>query len=258
MNKDNLIEYYNKFNEDKRFSSRGGQIEFITSMKYIKEYLKEFDNPKILDIGAGTGAYSVPLAEEGYDVTAIELVKHNLRYIESKNSKVKTHLGNATNLEKFQDNSFDLVLLFGPMYHLITDEKKIKALSEACRVTKNNGIVMVAYIMNDYAIIMHGFKENKILESINNNLVDNNYHITPKKTDLYSYVRMEDINYYNSKVELDRIKIITPDGPTNYIRSIINKMDEETFKKYIDYHLNTCERQDMIGAAGHTLDILRK
>ena len=258
MNEENLITYYNKFNEDKRFNSRGGKIEFITSMKYIKKYLKEFDNPKILDIGAGTGAYSVPLAEEGYDITAIELVKHNLRYIELKSSKVKVNLGNATNLDKFADDSFDLVLLFGPMYHLITNEEKIKALAEAYRVTKKNGIIMVAYIMNDYAIIMHGFKENKILESIDKKLVDNDYHVRPKKTDLYSYVRLEDINYYNRKVGLNRIKLITPDGPTNYIRNIINKMDEETFKKYIEYHLSTCERQDLIGAAGHTLDILRK
>ena len=68
MNEENLIKYYNKFNEDKRLNTRHGQIEFITSMKYIKEYLKEFNNPKILDVGAGTGKYSINLANDGYDV----------------------------------------------------------------------------------------------------------------------------------------------------------------------------------------------
>ena len=55
----NLEEYYNKFNEDKRLNTRRGQVEFITNMKYIHKYLKEGD--KILDIGAGTGKYSLSL-----------------------------------------------------------------------------------------------------------------------------------------------------------------------------------------------------
>ena len=93
--------YYNKFNEEKRLNSRHGQVEFITSMKYIHKYLnqieegKEKSEIKILDVGAGTGRYSVPLAEEGYDVTAVELVKHNLGRLKQKGSSVKAYQGNA-------------------------------------------------------------------------------------------------------------------------------------------------------------------
>ena len=78
MNEKNLITYYNKFNEDKRLTRRHGIIEYRTATKYIHEYLNTMDNPKIIDIGAGTGAYSIPLANEGYDVTAVELIKHNI------------------------------------------------------------------------------------------------------------------------------------------------------------------------------------
>ena len=69
------------------------------------------DNPKIIDIGAGTGAYSIPLANEGYDVTAVELIKHNLMTLKKNSDKVKTYLGNAIDLHKFKDNTFDIVLL---------------------------------------------------------------------------------------------------------------------------------------------------
>ena len=85
-----LEEYYNKFNEEKRLLSRHGQVEFRTSMKYIHQCIEALDRKpedvKILDIGAGTGRYSVTLAEEGYDVTAVELVKYNLGILKSKNS----------------------------------------------------------------------------------------------------------------------------------------------------------------------------
>ena len=142
MNEENLIKYYNKFNEDKRLTRRRGQVEYITTMLYIHKYLKP--NDKIIEIGAGSGAYSIALADEGYDVTAVELVKHNLKQIEAKSKKVKTILANAIDLKKIKDDTYDITLLFGPMYHLITEKEKIKALEEAKRITKKDGIIMVA------------------------------------------------------------------------------------------------------------------
>lgn len=258
MNEDNLIKYYNKFNEDKRLSRRHGIVEYTTSIKYIHEYLDKLSNPKIIDIGAGTGKYSCALYEDGYDVTAVELVKHNLMTLKKKNGNIKAYQGNATDLSRFSDNNFDVVLLFGPMYHLISEEDKIKALSEAKRIVKNDGYIFVSYYMNDYAIIIHGFRDGNIISSIENNLIDSNYHITPKEDDLYSMVRISDIDRYNDIVGLKRVKIIAQDGPSDYIRNIINKMDDKTFDIYLDYHFKTCERSDLLGASSHVMDILKK
>ena len=251
MNEENLINYYNKFNEDKRLTHRHGIVEFITAKKYIDKYINK--KSKIIDIGAGTGKYSIKLFNEGYDVTAIELIKHNLMTIKKNCPNLKSYQGNAINLSKELDNSYDLVLLFGPLYHLISFEDKVKALKEAKRIIKPNGIIMISYYMNEYAIIKHGFIENKILEAKKNNEIDSNYHITPKDTDLYSMVRLEDINKLNETVGLKRLEIISQDGPSDYIRSIINKMDDITFNEYINYHLSICNRQELLGASSHVL-----
>lgn len=258
MNENELINYYNKFNEDKRLTTKHGKVEYLTAMKYIHEYLKEYDNPSIIDIGAGTGAYSISLANEGYNVTAVELVKHNLRVIEKNSSKVKAYQGNALDLSRFNDNNFDITILFGPMYHLISMDDKIKALNEAKRITKENGLIFISYCMNEYALLTYGFKENNIIECIKNNTVDNSYHITPKDNDLYSMVRLEDINYLKDQTNLKRIRIIAQDGPSEYMKDIINKMDDEVFKYYLDYHYKTCERIELLGASRHILDILKK
>lgn len=258
MNENELINYYNKFNEDKRLTTKHGKVEYLTAMKYIHEYLKEYDNPSIIDIGAGTGAYSISLANEGYNVTAVELVKHNLRVIEKNSSKVKAYQGNALYLSRFNDNNFDITILFGPMYHLISMDDKIKALNEAKRITKENGLIFISYCMNEYALLTYGFKENNIIECIKNNTVDNSYHITPKDNDLYSMVRLEDINYLKDQTNLKRIRIIAQDGPSEYMKDIINKMDDEVFKYYLDYHYKTCERIELLGASRHILDILKK
>jgi len=253
-----LEKHYNKFCEDKRLTRRHGQVEYITSMKYIHNYLENNEKAKILDVGAGTGRYSVQLANEGYDVTAVELVKHNLGVLKSKGSTVKAYQGTALDLSRFSDNTFDMTLVFGPMYHLYKFEDKVKALEEAKRVTKANGVILIAYIMNEYSVITYGFKENNIRASIENGKLTEDFHVISKPEDLYDYVRLEDINKLNEEAGLQRIKIIAADGPANYMRPVLNAMDEETFELFMKYHLTTCERPDLLGASSHTLDILRK
>lgn len=253
-----LEKYYNKFCEDKRLTRRHGRVEFITSMKYIHEYIGEDKSLKILDVGAGTGRYSVSLAEEGYDVTALELVKYNLGILKSKKSSVKAYQGNAMDLSRFSDESFDMTLLFGPMYHLFTFEDKLKVLNEAKRVTRTGGHILVAYCMNEYSIITYAFKQNNAVQCIADGKIDRAFNCICDEKDLYDYVRIEDIDKLVKASGLKRVKIVAADGPADYMRPILSAMDDETFELFVQYHLATCERADLLGASAHTLDILKK
>ncbi len=256
-----LEEYYNSRDEEKRLLSQHGQVEYLTTMKYIHECISHFVSPSILEVGAGTGRYSIALAKEGYSVTAVELVSHNLDVLKSKldgTEPITAVQGNALDLSVFQDQSFDLTMLLGPMYHLYTSEDKIQALSEAVRVTKPGGYILVAYCMNEPTIIQYVFLANHLKDVMEmSSLLTDDWHCRSEPKEIFELVRTEDISLLNSKFPLDRIKLVATDGAAHYLSGFIDEMDQFTFTKWMEYHFATCERQDLIGASNHTLDILK-
>lgn len=140
--------FYSQYDEDGRLSrTRHGQLEYCTTMTYIHRYLPA--NAKVLEVGAGTGRYSIALAKEGSDVTAVELVESNLEVLR-KNAKgingLHAFQADATDLSRFADASFDLTLVLGPMYHLFEPKEVNRAIDEAIRVTRPGGVVMFAFI----------------------------------------------------------------------------------------------------------------
>ncbi len=281
---DRITAYYNKFPEEKRLDSRHGRVEYIVTASYVNRILAELrktrgkDTISVIDIGAGTGRYAVPLAEAGYQVTAVEFVKYNVGILKQKNSSVQAYQGDARKLKRFADNSFDAALLLGPMYHLITEEDKVKALQEAKRVTKPGGFIFAGYLMNEYSILTYGFKQHHILEmqkgqeksiteetvgSFNDHSsyggVTEDFHVIADPAgDLYDYVRLSDVDRFNAKAEdLKSVIRFSPDGPANYMRQELNALSEEEFAAFVDYQLAVCEKPELLGAGGHIVDVLQ-
>ena len=255
-----LIDYYKNYNEDGRLTeSRHGQVEYLTTRKYIDAFAKKTD--RLLEIGAGTGRYSVTLAKQGYDVTAVELVESNLNILRSKldgSEKIETFQGNALDLSFLESSSFDVTMLLGPMYHLYTQQEQVTALKEAVRVTKPGGYILVAYCMNEATIIQYVFGCNSPGSIMELHEISPEWKCISQPQDLFQMMRLEDIDAVNAEVDAQRVKIVATDGASRYVRDYLEKFDDDGFAKWLDYHFTTCERMDLIGATNHSLDILRK
>ena len=203
-----LEKYYNSYDEEGRLLSRHGQVEYRTTMRYIEACLEGLSEPKILEVGAGTGRYSVTLAKKGLHLTAVELVEHNLEILRSKldgSEPIKTLQGNALDLSVFPDQAFDLTLVLGPMYHLYTKEEKQRALSEAVRVTKAGGHILVSYCMNEPTVIQYVFGMNHLHEVMDLNMLTPDWHCISEPKDVFELVRTEEIAELDAAMPVKRI-----------------------------------------------------
>ena len=251
----NIEKHYNKHPEDLRLLRRHGIVEFETTMHHLRRFLKP--GMQLLDIGAGTGRYTSALMAEGYDVKAVELVKRNIQVFLDREPTADVVQGDARNMPFIPTASADVTLLLGPLYHLIGDEEKLKALTEAKRVTKPDGLIFVAYLMNEYSILSYCFDEDRIGGLLGKGVVDREFHIKAEADELYDYVRIDDINRLDAAAGLERVTIFSPDGAADYMRTRLNRMSDETFSLFIEYQKIVSERSDLLGAGSHVVDVVR-
>ena len=261
MNTKAYIEaFYDAYDEDGRRASRHGAVEFAVTMTYIERYAKP--GMRILEIGAGTGRYSHTLARRGFCVDAVELAEHNIELFRrntAADEPVTIRQGDARDLSAFADETYDVTLLLGPMYHLFTRGDQSAALAEAVRVTKRGGVVFAAYCMRDAAILQYGFVRGNVLRCIEQGMLDpESFETHSEPKDVFELYRREDIDLLRGALPVTQLHFVASDGFTNHIRETVDAMDDAVYAVWLRYCLATCERQDMVGCSHHTIDIFRK
>ena len=255
-----MEQFYGNYDEDGRLRSKHGMVEFLTTLRYINKYLQP--GMRILEIGAATGRYSHELACRGYAVDAVELVQSNIDiFIKNtqEGEKIRIRQGDARDLSFLADNTYDVTLLLGPMYHLFTREDQHIALSEAIRVTKPGGIVYVAYCGNEATMVQFVFQRGMIREERYRNLIDPvSFKASSDPAELFELYRKEEIDALIVPFCVERLHYVGTDLATNYMREAVDTMEDEIFNLYLQYHFAICERPDLVGASHHILDVLRK
>ena len=254
-----LRSFYDDIDEDSRLNrSRQGQLEYITTMNYIHRYAKT--GTKILEIGAGTGRYSIALAKEGYNVTAVALVETNLEVLKNNSVGIEniiSYQGDALNLDRFEGNQFDITLLFGPMYHLYDKKEVHKALDEAIRVTKIGGIILTAFL-SVYAIMNNNYLKETLAAGIEMNF-DDNYKVKHFEDQLFTGY---DIVEFEQLFESHNTKYLTTAAVDNILETAERrtdfKMSDADFELFVKYHLATCEKRELLGSSSHLLYICKK
>lgn len=144
-----IQKYYNESARHEWSRHERHRFEFPVTMHYLKRHLK--DSSRILDIGGGPGRYSIELAKDGHDVSLFDLAEENIKLAKEKaleqNVKLNNfHVGDARDLSCFEEETFDAVLVFGPLYHLSSESERKMVIHEALRILKPGGLIAVSFI----------------------------------------------------------------------------------------------------------------
>jgi 2-polyprenyl-3-methyl-5-hydroxy-6-metoxy-1,4-benzoquinol methylase len=143
---DTIVRHYQTHHEEARISEGYGRLELLRAQEVLRRHLPR-PPAKVLDVGGATGVHAQWLATDGYQVHLIDLAP---RHVAKTNADlgqlgVTAEVGDARHLQ-VADSSYDVVLLFGPLYHLTERQDRLCSLREAARVVRPAGVVAVAAV----------------------------------------------------------------------------------------------------------------
>ena len=165
--------------------------------------------------------------------------------------------GDALDLSMFPDNSFDLVLNLGPMYHFFNQKDKEQAVKESIRVTQNGGTCMFAYI--PHASIMVNFcLKNGSMVSRAVALMDKEGRFKDTPAEVYASFHIEDFKNLFQGTDTTYEKNVATDTIAAGMSEYINSLSEKDYKAFLKWHFATCERLDQQGFSSHLLYICKK
>ncbi len=257
-------QYAGAVEEKRLFYTKANETEFIITKHYIHKYLKPA--AKILDVGAGCGAYTQALAEEGFYIDAIDLHPDNvakMKELFKDKLNVSVQQGNALDLHDFPDNLYDLVLELGPIYHLESIEQRVKAIKEATRVAKTGAPIFVSFVLQDAPLIEYIFQSENPAEEINEigyerdtALVTDN---TGSSIQLHTIAAIDELTEKAlSSLPVSKGPRFAQDGLSQVIRESVNNMSEGSYNEWIQYLKATAERPDLMGYSNHVVQIFIK
>jgi len=269
-NFDKVRGYYRVFDEKNRLQNdNSGKLEFYMTMKILKDYLPT--SGTILDLGGGAGAYSFPLVDEGYNVYLSDLSEDlinqaKIQNEERSNAKLSScDVVNAINLDIYQGNQFDAVLLFGPLYHLLEESERRQCLTEINRVLKPGGMVFasfIPYLSGSIAIIDRYFRhpEQVNLSNLSEVFKTGKFNNSSDKgfqEGYYPSINEMETLFSNNGFEKDIIRSIRSFGYEKE-DSLYSIRDKEIFDEVIELMDKHSADPSIVDMCGHAMYVGRK
>ena len=271
-----IYDFYNNGAEIGRLERGLGIVEFLRTKEILSRYID--DGKVIYDIGGGIGMYAVWLAKRGNEVHLIELAESSVEYAKTnmmQDCQFVAETGNALKVNR-PDESADVVLLMGPLYHLRDKGGRLQALREAFRVLKKGGLLVAAGISKfssmTWALSVYGEKKNgNLVEFLDDSVFFNmikgemttGNHIRPKK-----YPKFIAESYFTTSKEMKEEvvevgffgeKAIAVEGCIWFTPHLAEKWEDEASRERLLEIVRLTETEpEMMGMSPHFLVVAKK
>ncbi len=264
MSDENIKGFYEKYDEHGRMARN--PLEYIRCKEIISRYLPE-PPARVLDIGGASGAFSFWMAGLGHSVDLVDFTPKHIdlarRIDSSSGSKLRSaSVGDARSLA-FADAGFDLVLMMGPLYHLVERSDRIKALGEARRVLRQGG-VLVYEAISRYASALDGFIQGfaddpEFFEILTRDL-ETGYHKDTSKAKSYftdSYFHSpHDFVEEMREAGFRHAELVAVEGFGHLVPDLDEKLRDPAFREKLEATLRLIEKNgDIMGVSNHFMGI---
>lgn len=230
----------------------GLKLEALTTLHVLFEELAP--SSRVLDLGCGTGVYALPLAEVGHEVVAVDLVPAHIEQVKRKITpclRLEAICQDAqAALDGMTDNSFDAVLCLGPMYHLRTEQERLKLLAGCRRVLRPGGRVFIAFINNDWVIATQTLRYDG-----GKYMTEGNYDQDTFRVDDFPFVfhTLAQAEAETAKAGLHILRRVNSDGLSEMLEDKFTAFTPDEYARWFRYHLYLCEKPEHLGACNHWL-----
>lgn len=257
-----VLAYYEQGREQARLATVC-RLEFLRTSELLERHLPAVP-AAVLDVGGGAGAYAVPLTGAGYDVTLIDPVPLHVEQARAAGVRV-ADVGDAR-LLPFADDSFDVVLLFGPLYHLVDRKARVRALREAGRVVRPAGLVL-ATVISRFASTLDGMHAGFLLdgrfEAIVRTDLETGRHENPERvpgwfTTAYFHHPAEIVSEFG-EAGFDLEAVLAVEGPTSGIADLDAWLDDDDRTATLLRAIRRVESEpSLLGSSSHLFVIAHR
>lgn len=264
-----IATYYERGDEIQRLSSSLGQLEETRMRELITRHLPA--TPAVVyDVGGGPGGYACWLARQGYEVHLVDPVPLHVEQAAATSHAQPDHpiaelyVGDARHLDR-ADNSVDIVLMLGPLYHLTERNERIAALRESYRILRKDGIIF-AVAISRYASTLRGMTDGimdpEYIKIVDRDLRDGQ-HLNPNEHPAYfttAFLHLpEEFKSEIEAVGFDLEGLFGIQGPAWLLQNLEEQWADPNCRERLLNIARSLEGEpSIIGVSTHIMAIARK
>jgi ubiquinone/menaquinone biosynthesis C-methylase UbiE len=261
-----IVEHYEHIDEGRRITEGLGRLELLRTQEILRRHLPQAPL-QVLDVGGGTGVHARWLAADGHAVHIVDVVPAHVeqaRGVSGSRGRVTAEVGDARNLP-VPDASVDAALVLGPLYHLTDRADRVRALAEARRVVRGDGVVFAAAIARFASLfdgLVRGFLfEPGFTEMVDRDLLDGRHRNPTNRPEWFTtayFHRPEELAGEARDAGLDVVEVVGVEGMAGWIPQLEARFDSDADRETILGSARATEAEPtLLGLSAHLILVAR-